>query len=109
MRCGIVPIDTQGSWLQFKLLIHHLRWCMEGLAALEVREKIEKKSFKNQTSNPYLTKKESSWKIKVNYKVVHKNIPYNLAWFFFVPGQKNFQLFFSLSHSIESIKYSACP
>ena len=29
---------------------------------------------------------------KVDYKVVHKNIPYNLACFFLLPGQKNFQL-----------------
>ncbi len=40
---GIVPNDASGSWLQFALPRHHLRWCMAGLAALEVREISKKK------------------------------------------------------------------
>ena len=43
IKRGIVPNEASEVWLQFKLPRHHLRWCMEGLAALEVRENYKKK------------------------------------------------------------------
>jgi hypothetical protein len=36
---GMVPNDSQQIGLQLKLLIHHLRWCIKGLAALKDRKR----------------------------------------------------------------------